>query len=142
MNFNVLQLISSTKELIACKRIKNNCFDKFRQNEEKKRGKPKQSFMYNERPLGSPQNNSQISSSPVSTQSNQSWLHFVFASTVGGLLQTSFIIYNGEDRCFPLQNHYLGYSCSSKKNKTERNCCASCSWCEKQRFRHSWKETA
>lgn len=41
-------------------------------------------------------------SSPVSTQSNQSWLHFVFASTVGGLLQTSFIIYNGEDRCFPL----------------------------------------
>ena len=46
MNFNVLQLISSTKLLIACKRIKNNCFDKFRQNEEKKRGKPKQSFMY------------------------------------------------------------------------------------------------
>ena len=39
---------------------------------------------------------------PVSTQSNQSWLHFVFASTVGGLLQTSFIIYNGDDRCFPL----------------------------------------
>lgn len=74
-----------------------------------KRGKPKQSYNVESkevnqqrRPLGSPQNNSQISSSPVSTQSNQSWLHFVFASTVGGLLQTSFIIYNGEDRCFPL----------------------------------------
>lgn len=105
MNFNVLQLISSTKLLIACKRIKNNCFDKFRQNEEKKGGEPTlhvQRLTNNERPLGSPQNNSQISSSPVSTQSNQSWLHFVFASTVGGLLQTSFIIYNGEDRCFPL----------------------------------------
>ena len=36
MNFNVLQLISSTKLLIACKRIKNNCFDKFRENEGKK----------------------------------------------------------------------------------------------------------
>ena len=36
MNFNVLRLISSTKLLIACKRIKNNCFDKFRQNKEKK----------------------------------------------------------------------------------------------------------
>ena len=46
MNFNVLRLISSTKLLIACKRIKNNYFYKFRQNEEEKWGKPKQSYMY------------------------------------------------------------------------------------------------
>ena len=83
----------------------------------KKWGKPKQSYMYSSRqePLwlltevnqqrktpGIPPGQFPENLSPVSTQSNQSWLHFVFASTVGGLLQTSFIIYNGEDRCFPL----------------------------------------
>ena len=52
MNFNVLQLISSTKLLIACKRIKNNCFDKFRQNEGKR---------------GENQNN------PTCTEVNQAW---------------------------------------------------------------------
>ena len=106
MNFNLLQLISSTKLLIACKRIKITVLINFGKMKGKK-GKTKtilhvQRLTNNERPLGSSQNNSHISSSPVSTQSNQSWLHFVFASTVGGLLQTSFIIYNGEDRCFSL----------------------------------------
>jgi len=46
----------------------------------------------------------------------------LFASTVGGILQISFIIYNGKARCYSLRNYYLRWFFGLNENNYHASC--------------------